>query len=46
MSYFLKILQENKLTPKKLYDQCNTDGNDCIDLNELKKLIQTINENI
>lgn len=46
MVYFMRLLKEKKLSPKKLYDKCNTDSSDCIDLNEIKKLIQEIDENI
>jgi hypothetical protein len=39
MENFIKLLELKKLSPKMLYDMCNQDNSDSIDLEELKKLL-------
>ena len=39
-------MEKNDLDARSLYDKCNTDGNDCINLKELIALIKLIEPEI
>jgi len=42
MEYLMQVIAKNSMTPAQLYDTCNKDGSEYIELDELKDVISEI----